>query len=373
MKVMWGRASDAWWQEPSSEGEIVPRSLGSARPGLRRWAILGVLGLLLVSVMLVAMTWGSVRIPIGTIVRIIALRLGLTDGAATWPLSWETIIFTIRLPRVLLAGIVGAALALSGATYQGLFRNPLAEPYLIGVASGAALGATIAIVLRLPASLYRLGATQWCAFAGALVAVALVYGLARIGGTTPLTALLLAGVAVSTLASAITSFLMYWHGEKLLAIYGWLLGGFSTASWSQVLQIAPYLALGAIALLPLARLLDALQLGEEGALSLGIEMERLKIVLVIVATLVTAAAVSVSGLVGFVGLIVPHIVRLIWGANHRILLPASLCVGALFLIVADGIARTILRSGEIPVGVLTALCGAPFFLFLLRRSTTRYF
>jgi len=155
----------------------------------------------------------------------------------------------------------------------------------------------------------------------------------------------------------------------LLAVYGWLLGGFSTASWPQVLQIAPYLALGTVALLPTARLLDALQLGEEGALSLGIDVERLKIVLVIVATLVTAAAVSVSGLIGFVGLIVPHITRLLWGANHRLLLPASLLGGAIFLIVADGIARSILRTGEIPVGVLTALCGAPFFLILLRRSS----
>lgn len=367
MKAERGAGAGQWWRESAPAGPTAPVARRFAAGWPRRATILAGLALLLLGVTLAATAWGSVRIPVGTIVRMVALRLGLPIGAADWPASWETIIFTIRLPRVLLAGIVGASLALSGATYQGLFRNPLADPYLIGVASGAALGATAATVFQLPAPLYRVGATQWCAFAGAILAVALVYGLARGGGATPLTALLLAGVAVSALASAATSFLMYWHGEKLLAVYGWLLGGFGTASWPQLLQVAPYLALGTIALLPVARLLDALQLGEEGAMGLGIDVERLKIALVIVATLVTAAAVSVSGLIGFVGLIVPHITRLLWGANHRLLLPASLLGGAIFLIVADGIARSILRTGEIPVGVLTALCGAPFFLVLLRR------
>ncbi len=371
-----GRGGRTWWHPP---GTVAPADSASPVPphGFRpggRGAILGALALTVVAVALVASAWGSVRIPVETIARMVALRLGLPGaGVATWPASWETIIFTIRLPRVVLAGVVGASLALSGATYQGLFRNPLADPYLIGVASGAALGATAATVLRLPPSLYRYGATQWCAFAGALVAVAFVYGLARVGGATPLTTLLLSGVAVSALASAANSFLMYWYGDKLLVVYGWLLGGFTTASWSQVFQIAPWLLLGALVMVPSARLLDALQLGEEGAASLGIDVERLKIILVVVATLVTAAAVSVSGLIGFVGLIVPHIVRLVWGAGHRLLLPASLFAGAIFLILADGLARTILPIGEIPVGVLTALCGAPFFLFLLRRSKKRLF
>lgn len=325
------------------------------------------LALALVVVGLVAVAWGSVRIPLGAILQMVAQRLHLPGtGEATWPASWETIIFTIRLPRVVLAGIVGAALAISGATYQGLFRNPLADPYLIGVAAGAALGASLSVVLRLPARFYTLGATQWCAFAVALLAVALVYGLARVGEATPLTALLLAGVAISALASALTSFLMYWYGDKLLVIYGWLMGGMAAGSWSQVGQIAPYLVIGSLVLLPSARLLNALQLGEEGALALGIDVERLKLVLVVVATLVTAAAVSVSGLIGFVGLIVPHITRLLWGADHRRLLPCSLLLGAIFLIVADGLARSVLAPGEVPVGVLTALCGAPFFLYLLR-------
>jgi iron complex transport system permease protein len=366
-------ATSPWWRRAAPDDNPTRHSALGTRhlPGVRRGRplLLGALALATLVAILVAATWGSVRMPVGMIARMVAYRLGLPGaGAADWPHSWETIVFTIRLPRVVLAGIVGASLALAGATFQGLFRNPLADPYLIGVASGAALGATLSVVLGLPATFYRYGATQWCAFAGSLAAVALVYALARVGGTTPLTTLLLAGVAVSAFASAITSFLMYWHGDKLLVIYGWLLGGFTTGSWAQVLQVGPYLLLGAAVLLPAARLLDALQLGEEAALSLGVDVERLKVVLVVVATLVTAAAVSVSGLIAFVGLIVPHIARLLWGPGSRTLLPASLFAGAIFLILADGLARTALPSGEIPVGVLTALCGAPFFLFLLRRA-----
>lgn len=349
-------------------------------PGYRRrarWPLLGALLAGLALVALVALAWGTVRIPAGAIARMIALRLPLVGTrlgiVADWPAAHETIIFTIRLPRVVLAGLVGAALALAGATYQGLFRNPLADPYLIGVASGAALGATAAIVLRLPSGLYAVGATQWGAFLGAALAVATVYGLARVGGATPLTTLLLAGVAVSALASSATSFLMYWHGDKLLAIYGWLLGGFAVASWSQARLLLLYLALGAVVLLPAGRLLNTLQVGEEGARALGVDVEKLKLLLVVAATLVTAAAVSVSGLIGFVGLIVPHIVRLLWGPDYRSLLPLSALSGAIFVIAADGLARTILSPAELPVGVLTALCGAPFFLFLLRRNKRQVF
>ncbi len=362
----------AAWSEAVPAQHSALSTQHSSLPGLRRrarWPLCAALALALLATALVALGWGAVRIPAGTIVRMIAARLtGGEVGARDWPAAWETIIFSIRLPRVVLAGLVGASLALAGATYQGLFRNPLADPYLIGVASGAALGATLSIVFGLPPALYALGATQWCAFAGAAVAVAAVYALARVGGTTPLTTLLLAGVALGALASAMTSFLMYWHGDKLLAIYGWLLGGFASGSWRQARLVAPYLALGALVIVPAGRLLNALQLGEEGAGALGIDVERLKLVLVAVATLVTAAAVSVSGLIGFVGLIVPHIVRLIWGPDYRLLLPLSTLGGAVFLIAADLLARTVLAPGEVPVGVLTAFCGAPFFLFLLRRS-----
>lgn len=367
----------AWWQSPAEEEDEAALLTGSDLVGLRRRSQLAVcagLAGVLVLVILVATGWGTVRIPLGTIVQMCARRLGLLgDRAATWPATWETIIFTLRLPRVLLAGVVGASLAMAGATYQGLFRNPLADPYLIGVAAGAGLGATLATVLTLPPAFYRYGAVQWCAFAGALLAVALVYGLARVGGTTPLTTLLLAGVAISALASALTSLLMYWRGERLLVVYGWLLGGLTTASWLQLLQVLPYLCLSTLVLLPAARLLDALQLGEDGAAALGVNVERLKLLLVVTATLLTAAAISVSGLIGFVGLIVPHLVRLLWGGSYRVILPASLLGGAIFLIIADGLARSLLPIGEVPVGVLTALCGTPFFLVLLRRRKLSIF
>lgn len=367
-----------WFGDASTAASsLIPRS--SPLPGvcrIARWPSFAALVAVLLGTVLVVLAWGAVSIPVETIARIIAARLPLPvawRGVADWPDSYETIIFTIRLPRVILAGLVGASLALAGATYQGLFRNPLADPYLIGVASGAALGATVAIVLPLPAILYAFGATQWSAFAGALLAAATVYLLARVGGTTPLTTLLLAGVAIGALASAVTSFLMYWHGDKLLPIYSWLLGGFTISSWRQAWLVTPYLALGVVALLPSARLLNALQLGEEAAQALGIPVEKLKLALVVVATLITAAAVSVSGLIGFVGLIVPHIVRLIWGPDHRTLLPLCVVSGAIFLIVADGLARTLLAPSEVPVGVLTALCGAPFFLYLLRRGKRQVF
>jgi iron complex transport system permease protein len=359
---------------------LPPAASEAALPGYRpraRRPLAGALALAVVATALLALAWGSVRIPVGTTARIVAAHLPLVGPhlgiTADWSAATATIILAIRLPRVLLAGLVGAALALAGATYQGLFRNPLADPYLIGVASGAALGATASLVLGLPAGLYSAGLTQWCAFAGALLAVGAVYGLARVGGATPLTTLLLAGVAIGALASAATSFLMFWRGDQLLAIYGWLLGGFTLASWSRVWLLAGYVALGAALLLPAGRLLNALQLGEEGAQALGIDVERLKVGLIVAATLVTAAAVSVSGLIGFVGLIVPHAIRLLWGGDYRTLLPLSALGGALFLIVADGLARTVVAPGELPVGILTALCGAPFFLYLLRRSKRAVF
>ena len=357
-----------------------PEGAPTATPGFRRrgrWPLIGALVLALLATVLVAVAWGSVRIPVGTIVRIVAARTPLLGPwlgiVPDWPASHETIIFSIRLPRVALAGLVGAALALSGATYQGLFRNPLADPYLIGVASGAALGASLALVLRLPSWLYTFGATQWAAFAGAALAVAAVYGLARVGGSTPLTTLLLAGVAVGTLAQALNSLVMYWSGQQLLTIYGWLLGGLTLASWPRVGLLAIFVALGALALAPSTRALNAFQLGEEGAQALGVEVERVKLLLVIVATALTAAAVSVSGLIGFVGLIMPHIARLLWGPDYRSLLPFSALIGALFLILVDGLARTVIAPGELPVGVITALCGAPFFLYLLRRSKRAVF
>jgi len=338
-----------------------------------------VLGLALVAVgvvMLVSSTQGAVAIPVETLARMLLAKLSSLGGATaavSWPASYEAVFFQIRLPRVVLAGLVGACLAAAGAAYQGLFRNPLADPYLIGVASGASLGAVLALILPLAPVLYTLGAVQLMAFAGAVATVAAVYGLARVGGSVPVSTLLLAGVALGAFASAVTSFFMYIHGDKLVSIYSWLLGGFSLGDWSKVLAILPYAVPGLAYMCVHGRFLNVLQLEEEQAAQLGLPVERLKIGLIAAATLVTAAAVSVSGLIGFAGLIVPHAVRLLWGPDYRFLLPMSILMGAAFLVLADTLARTLLGSTEIPVGAITAFVGAPFFLYLLRQKKRAIF
>jgi iron complex transport system permease protein len=277
------------------------------------------------------------------------------------------IILDIRLPRVVLAGLVGAALAAAGATYQGLFRNPLADPYLIGVAQGAALGAVIGFMLPPTWHSLGFGIIPLLAFTGALLSTTVVYLLARVGKTLPVTTLILAGVALGALLASIVSYLIISSGEKIHGIMFWLMGSFSLSQWSEAVIVSPYVVVGLVVLLLYARSLNLMQLDEEQAQQLGINVERLKIVLLGAATLITAAAVSFVGVIGFVGIIIPHAVRLIWGADHRFLLPLSILTGAIFLIIADVIARTVLAPTEIPIGVITALCGAPFFLYLLRR------
>jgi len=282
----------------------------------------------------------------------------------------ETIIFDIRLPRLLLAGLVGASLAVAGATYQGLFRNPLADPYLIGVAQGAALGAVTGFLL--PVS-WQAASIPLLAFAGALLAVAVVYSIARVGKTLPMTTLILAGVALGAFLAAITSYLMIASGDKLHGIICWLLGTFSLTSWWQVTMVIPYISLGIVIIWLHARPLNVMQLDEEQAQQLGINVERVKLILLGAATLITAAAVCFCGIIGFVGIIIPHAVRLIWGPDHRFLLPLSTLAGASFLILADTVARTLLAPTEIPVGVITAFLGAPFFLYLLRQKKRAIF
>jgi len=335
-----------------------------------RSRIYGILGLfiLLIVVALLAVAVGSVNIPFSTTSSILICKLPLVKMTPTWTSALETIILEIRLPRVIMAGLVGAALATAGATYQGLFRNPLADPYLIGVAQGAALGAVIGFLL--PSSWHSVGfgIIPLLAFCGALASTAIVYSLARVGKTLPVTILILAGVALGALLGSIVSYLIISSGEKIHSIMFWLMGSFSLSQWSEVTVILPYMFLGMFIILLYARPLNLMQLDEEQAQQLGINVERLKLVLLSAATLITAAAVSFVGIIGFVGIIIPHAVRLIWGADHRFLLPLSILTGAVFLILADLIARTALAPTEIPVGVITALCGAPFFLYLLRRK-----
>jgi iron complex transport system permease protein len=340
-----------------------------------RGRIYGIAGLaiLLVLVMVLAATVGSAQIPFLTTSSILLSRLPLVEITPTWASAMETIILDIRLPRIILAGLVGAALAAAGATYQGLFRNPLADPYLIGVAQGAALGAVIGFSLPAGWQGWGFGIVPLLAFAGAVLSTTTVYLLARVGKTLPVTTLILAGVALGALLASIVSYLVISSGERIYGIMFWLMGSFSLSQWSETVIALPYVLLGVAIILVFARPLNLMQLDEEQAQQLGVNVEKLKIVLLAAATLITAAAVSFVGIIGFVGIIIPHAVRLIWGADHRFLLPLSVLTGAIFLILADLMARTVLAPTEVPIGVITALFGAPFFLYLLRRRKRMIF
>lgn len=279
-----------------------------------------------------------------------------------------TIILALRLPRTILMLMTGAALGTSGAAYQGLFRNPLADPYLIGVASGAGLGAVLAMSIKWPYTPAGLLMVPAAAFVGALGTVFLVYSLARVGKTLPTTNLILAGVAFSSFATAITSYLMLRSTGELRRALAWLMGGTTTSGWGPVWGILPFLVVGLGALLLAGHALNVLQFGDDQAQQMGLPVVRVRTLILLVASLATAAAVAYSGIIGFIGLIIPHLVRIWAGADYRRLLPLSLLGGAAVLLLADVLARVLLPSQELPVGIVTALIGAPFFLWVLRRS-----
>ena len=327
---------------------------------------------ILVLITSASMLSGAASIPASDVLRILVAALPGVNVEADWPATWDRIIWEIRLPRVALAGLVGATLAYAGATYQGVLRNPLADPYLIGVAAGAGLGATIGFMLPVAVALPVLSPVPVFAFIGGLTAVSVAYRLARTGTRVPATTLILAGVAISALASAATMFLFMMADDNLRAIFSWIMGSLNSATWNKVWLLVPYTVLMALVVLAHARVLNVMQLSEEQAQQLGINVERVKIILIGSASLATAVAVSVSGLIGFVGLVVPHMLRLVWGPDYRPLLPLTMIYGASFLILSDLIARTAISPGELPVGVVTALFGAPFFLYLLRRARMTY-
>ena len=355
---------------PSYQVEPVPieQAVPVPFPKRRRRAY-AILGLLVVSVAVIALatTIGSVQIPFFTTCRILFSQLPLVNITPTWTGPTETIILDIRLPRVIMACFVGAALAIAGATYQGLFRNPLAEPYLIGVAQGAALGAVIGFLLPFDWQGAWFGIIPILAFSGAVINVVIVYGLARVGKTLPVTTLILAGVALGALWGSIVSYLIITSGEKIHGIVFWLMGSFSLSKWSELVVILPYMVVGVIVIMLYSRSLNVMQLDEEQAQQLGINVEKVKLILLVAATLITAAAICFVGIIGFVGIIIPHAVRLIWGPDYRFLLPLTVLTGAIFMVLADILARTALAPTEIPIGVITAICGVPFFLYLLRR------
>ena len=338
--------------------------------------VLGGAGLALAAVVVVAVAMGSADVSLGETAAILGRRLLALPIPETWAPSTEQIILDIRLPRVMTAMLVGGGLAMAGTVFQALLRNPLADPYVIGTAAGASFGAALGIAapLVLPglaigagSSLLGLGVVQLLAFGGGLGTVLLVYAVARGTGRVQMVTLLLTGYAISAVLAAMVALLMFVSGRALGAIFGWLMGSLAAAEWVPLAFAAPLMLASLIGLLARWRGLNLLLLGDAQAASLGLNVEREKLTLTVLATLATSAAVAISGTIGFVGLVVPHLLRLAIGPDHRLLLPASVLVGAGLLVLADLGAR-LLPGGGIPVGVVTALIGAPFFLWLLRRS-----
>jgi cobalamin transport system permease protein len=330
--------------------------------GLRLRVTLVLLAVVLVLLVAISLATGPVPIPA---VDVPFLLLG-GQGSETDAVA-VTIIRDIRLPRVLLAILVGAALAQSGATMQGFFQNPMADPYIIGVSAGAALGAAAAAFLALDFWILGVSGTGLCAFAGALLVTGLVYGISMRGGRLPVTLVLLTGVALGSLAAALTSFLIITSGRDLHQILFWMMGSLSSRRWDHVHMAWPQIVLGVVLLQFFARDLNLILQGEEAAQHMGVDVERVKRILLVLSALLAAAAVAVSGIIGFVGLIVPHLMRLIVGPDHRRLFPVSVLGGAILLVAADILARTLMAPAEIPIGIITSLLGCPFFLWLLSR------
>jgi iron complex transport system permease protein len=325
------------------------------------WLALGTLALL--AALLTGLAFGPAGIPPGALLGDLLSRLPFGDAGARLSSLQSAVLWELRAPRVVLGALVGASLAMAGGAYQAVFRNPLADPYLLGAAAGAGLGATIAIVYAGAVPL------PLAAFVGATAAATGAYLLGRsVGQGSGTATLILAGVAVATFLTALQTLLLQQNTENVRAIYSWLMGRLSTSGWSDVLLVAPYAILSIAVILAHRRLLDVLRVGDAEAVGLGVRVGRLRLLVVGAATLATAAAVSVSGLIGFVGIVVPHAVRLLAGSSYRVVLPLSALFGAAFLVLADVVARTALAPAELPIGVVTACIGAPFFIVVLRTS-----
>lgn len=300
------------------------------------------------------------------IIKNIPLIGNLVDGGASS--IEEVIVIQVRLPRVLAAAIVGIALAVAGVVLQALLRNPMADPYVIGISAGASLGASIAIAFGIGLSFFGLlYSVPVLAFVAALITVIVVYSIARTGQGVPMLTLLLVGIAVNSFLLAIMSIIRIVSGEAIHAIMIWILGSLVTCNWNHVKIALPFVMIGVALIYVFARDLNIILLGEEQARHLGVDTERLKKIMLTSATLITAAAVSISGIIGFIGLIIPHIARILVGPDHRILIPSSALAGAIVLILCDTIARTIIRPAELPVGIFTSLLGGPFFIYLIRK------
>ena len=333
----------------------------------RRLSVLFLLlvgGVLLVA-LLAAVMIGPVGLKPSAVLLEIFDHLPFIDVDSGLDARQASIVWELRLPRAVLGALVGATLAVAGAAYQGVFRNPLADPYLLGVAAGAGLGATIAIVVAGPGSI----TVPIAAFVGAVVAVVATYSLGSAGGGRRTgTTLILAGVAVAAFLTAAQTFVQQRNAETIREVYAWILGRLGTTGWGDVALMVPYAAISIVVIVLHRRLLDVLAVGEDEARTLGVRPERVRTVVVIAATLGTAGAVAASGLIGFVGLVVPHTIRLLVGSSYRAIVPMTVLGGAAFLVLADLVARTALSPSEIPIGVVTAFVGGPFFVAILRTS-----
>ncbi len=356
-----------------SEGNIE----GTYSKRSSRWkVILAALVLALVLTLIVSLNIGYASIPFSQILAIIGKQipfLGASINSSSISPSSQAIIVLIRLPRVLAAALVGAGLAAAGVIYQGIFRNPMADSYLLGASAGASVGYSIAVLYVSSAlTIVGLGIAQTFAFIFALLTVFLVLFISRVGHRIPITTLLLSGVVVNIFLLAMETLMELHSGQALTGIISWLAGGFSDIVWLQVYAIFPFVIIGIAITFFFTRDLNMLSMGDETAQHLGVNTEKVRQLLLVIASLMTAAAVAISGVIGFVGLIIPHMTRLAIGPDHRILLPASAVVGAMFLVICDAVARVATGASELPVGVITALVGTPFFIYLLRRRKTTY-
>lgn len=318
-----------------------------------------------------ATLYGSTAIPAEATLHILLYKLGLYGGHRDWTLSEESIIWNLRLPRVIAAALVGGSLAVAGTLFQAVLRNPLADPYVIGTSAGAQLGVTVALVFSLTYAAAGFGPVQIFAFVGALVTVLFVYGLARTAGRTPIVTLLLAGFVVSSFLISGATFLMMASG-RTDQVMSWTMGSLDVSELSQIGLTAPVMLVCAGASVLLWRQLDVMMLGEEAAAYLGVRVEVLKLIAIVAGALLTSLAVTLAGIIPFVGLVVPHAMRLIYGPGHRVLVPAAGLSGAVFVVLADLLARVVIAPTPVPLGIVTAVVGAPLFLHLLRRSRTEY-
>lgn len=332
-----------------------------------RWTLVSVA--MLLAALAIGVAVGPAHLSLGGIASSVFARLPFTHGSSDLTAQQESILWSLRVPRVVLGALVGGTLAIAGAAYQGTFRNPLADPYLLGAAAGAELGATLAISFLPGRAVFGINLVAVAAFAGASLAVAGAYVLGRsTGGGRSVTSLILAGVAIASFLAAVQTYTQQRNADQIRQVYAWLLGRLQTAGWQGVSLVAPYVAICVVVVVAHRRVLDVLQFGDDEAASLGVRPRRVRLWVVVAATLGTAAVVAVGGAIAFVGIIVPHTVRLVVGRSYRVVVPLSLALGAAFLVLADTLARVVVAPAELPIGVITALIGAPFFIVVLRST-----